>query len=229
MEPDTNPIELMLIEDQPIMSAALCQLLGGQPNLRIVGEAATHHDALELAQREQPDIILLDLLADECILDTIPDLLAAAQEARAMVLTHLADLALHRRAVARGALGLVLKEESSQVLLRAIEHVHAGGVWIEGSLLHSVLHDLSQHRQETSRTRAEVALIATITPRESEVLLLIGEGLDNKQIALRLRLSERTVHRHLSALFEKAGVADRLGLAIFAYRTGLSKPTRSAS
>ncbi|MDQ3812917.1 MAG: response regulator transcription factor [Armatimonadota bacterium] len=231
MQSTDHPIRVLLIEDQPIMSAALRQLLDSEDSLQVVGEAANGQDALDLAAREQPGIILLDLRTDEPILDFIPELLAVAQAARAIVLTGLPDLQLHRRAITQGALGLVLKEQPAQVLLQAIKRVHAGGVWIEGALLTSVLDELAQATQQMERpqTAAETALIAAITSRECEIIFLVCEGLKNKQIALRLRLSERTVHRHLSSIFHKLGVTDRLELTVFAYRTGLAQPTGAAA
>ena len=218
-----RPIQVLLIEDQPMISVALRQQLNSCSSLRVVSEAAPQ-DALALAERQQPDIILLDLLLPEGrILDCIPDLLAIAPGARAVVLTGLPDLALHRRALTQGALGLVHKEQPTEVLLHAIQQVHAGAVWIDCSLLASVLSELSPP-EKNEETEAETAMIASLTPREREIVLLIGEGLKNKAIADRLCLSERTVHHHLTSIFHKLGTADRLELMIFAQHHGLLKP-----
>jgi DNA-binding NarL/FixJ family response regulator len=197
-------------------------LLESQAGITVVGEAANRTDALATAVREQPDIILLDLaLGGESSLDCLPELLAVASEARVLILTGVCDPELHRRAVYLGAMGLVLKEKAATVLLQAIEKVHAGEVWLEGAMIASVLREMTQTR-ETRQTNPEAARIALLTEREREIVALVGQGLRNKQVAERLFISEVTVRHHLTAIFAKLRVADRLELVIYAYRHGLA-------
>jgi DNA-binding NarL/FixJ family response regulator len=118
-------------------------------------------------------------------------------------------------------MGLVLKEKAATVLLQAIEKVHAGEVWLEGAMIASVLREMTQTR-ETRQTNPEAARIALLTEREREIVALVGQGLRNKQVAERLFISEVTVRHHLTAIFAKLRVADRLELVIYAYRHGLA-------
>src|SRR5204863_7278946 len=150
---------------------------------------------------------------------------SAAATARVLTLTGVRDPELHRRAVRLGVMGVVVKEKAAEVLLQAIEKVHAGEVWLERAMITRVLREMTR-RDEPTQTDPEAAKTATLTAREREVIALIGEGLKNQQIARRLFISETTVRHHLTAIFAKPGVADRLELVIYAYRHGLAKPPR---
>jgi two-component system, NarL family, nitrate/nitrite response regulator NarL len=216
------PIRVLIVDDHVIVRAGLRMLLESQPDLLVVGEAGTCADALTLTTREQPDIILLDLdLSGEMSLASIPALLAAAPQARILILTGVRDLELHRQAVRLGALGLVFKDKATEVLLQAIAKVQAGEVWLEGTMIARVLGEITRARRAPAVDR-EGAKIATLTDREREVITLVGEGLRNKQIADRLGISETTVRHHLTAIFAKLEVTDRLELVIHAYRHGLA-------
>ena len=216
------PIRVLLIDDHAVVRTGLRMLLESQPGLSVVGEAGNRGEALTLAAQVRPDILLLDLdLGEENGLEFLPDLLAAAPEAHVLVLTGVQDPETHQRAIRLGAVGLVLKERAAGVLFRAIERVHAGEVWLDRSLLAKVLGEMTPNTPPASRN-PETAKIATLTPREREVVALVGEGLKNKQIADRLYVSETTVRHHLTSIFAKLGVADRLSLVVYAYRYGLA-------
>ncbi len=122
-----------------------------------------------------------------------------------------------------GAMGLVFKEKAAEVVIRAIERVHAGEVWFDRTLIGNVLTELSR-ASATKKLDPEATKITKLTEREREIAALIGEGLKNKQIANRLFISETTVRHHLTSVFDKLGVTDRLELIIYAYRHGLAKP-----
>jgi DNA-binding NarL/FixJ family response regulator len=217
-------IRVLIIDDHAVIRAGLRLLLENQPGITVVGEAANRTEALTVATNEQPDIILLDLdLGGESGLDCLRELLTAASGARVLVLTGVRDTDLHRRAVELGAMGLVLKDEAANVLLRAITRVCAGEVWFERAMIARVLSQLT-HPQQAQPLTPEEERIAALTKREREVITLVGEGLRNKQIAERLYISEATVRHHLTAIFAKLDVADRFELVIYAYRYGLAKP-----
>jgi DNA-binding NarL/FixJ family response regulator len=149
--------------------------------------------------------------------DFIPALFEAAPDSQIIVLTGSTDSQLHRRVVAQGAKGLLQKDCSPEVLMRAIECVYTGEVWIERTMMASVLAEIAQTGGSGAVSRPP-----TPTAREREVIVLLCEGLPNRQIAARLCISETTVRRHLTTIFSKLGVADRLELVIFAYRHGLA-------
>ena len=138
-----------------------------------------------------------------------------------IVLTGIRDPAEHRQAVRLGATGMVLKEQAVDTLVKAIERVHAGETWLDPALVANVLAERSRARGRDADP--EAARIAMLTERECEVIALIGEGLKNRQIAKRLSISETTVVHHLTSIFAKLGVANRLELVTYAYRHGLAE------
>ncbi len=221
---------VLLTGDNLVMREALFRLLSTQPHLEIVAEAASLQDTLALAVRHQPDIILLDfLLENHTGLDCIPRLREAGVQGHIIVFTIPLEPLESRRAVRLGAMGVVCQNQSVEVLLKAIESVHAGEVYLDCAVLADVLSELSHQAAAPSGCgRVEAALIASLTPRELEVFHLIGSGLKNKQIADRLCISERTLHKHLTSLYQKMQVVDRLELTIFAHRYGNAPPDSSA-
>jgi DNA-binding NarL/FixJ family response regulator len=220
------PIRIIVIDDHAIMREGLRLLIERRPGLVVVGEAANRAEALMLVAREQPDIILLDLsLRGENGLDFLPELLAAASATRVIVLTGLHDPELHQRAVRLGALGVVLKEQAGELLLKAIEKVQAGEAWLDRTMTAAVLTTLVRP-QAPEPVDPEALKVASLTAREREIITLIGEGFKNRQIASRLAISEATVNHHLTSIFAKLKVPSRLELVVYAYRQGLVKPTR---
>lgn len=226
--PATSHIRVLLVDDHELVRTGLRMLLEQHRRITVVGEAASHADVVAIAAREQPDIILLDLdLCGESSLDFLPELLASAKRARVIVVTGVRTSEEHYRAVHLGAMGLVRKEQASDVLIQAIERVYAGEVWLEPAMIARAITEMAGQRavgQEWSDP--EAVKIAKLTAREREVIALIGEGLYNKQIAVRLLISEATVSHHLTSIFAKLGLANRFDLVIYAYRHGLAEPPR---
>jgi len=215
-----SPIRILLVDDHALVRAALRLLIENHSGLQVVGEAANRGEALPNAAEKQPDVIVLDLhLGSGNTLDFLPELLTAAVTARVLVLTEVHDHETHQRAVELGAMGLVLKEQAADVLLRAIEKVHAGEVWLERTMVADVLNHLT--RRSPAPLGSDENKIATLTAREHEIIALLGEGLKNSQIAKRLFVSETTIRHHLTSIFNKLGVHDRLQLVIYAYRHSL--------
>lgn len=199
-------------------------LIENHKGMVVVGEAGNRIDALAIAAREKPQIILLDLdMGKESGLDFLRELLGATAGARVVMLTGVRDPEAHRRAVHLGAMGLVLKDKAAEVLIKAIEKVHAGEVWLDRSLTASVLYEMSQTDQ-TSRADPEAEKIKSLTSREREIVGLVCEGLKNKQIGERLFISEATVRNHLTSILSKLEVSDRFELALYSYRQHLAKP-----
>jgi two-component system, NarL family, nitrate/nitrite response regulator NarL len=216
-----HPIDILIIDDHALLSAGLRLMIESQRHMRVVGEATSRATALRAARDTAPDIILLDLdLGDDSGFDLLPELLNILPDTRVIVLTGLRDPEGQRRAVMLGAMGLVLKEKAIETVLKAIEKVHAGEVWLDRSMIASILRAQAVGAQENSTAAAR---IGTLTDRERDVIRLVGEGLKNKQIAERLVISEATVRHHLTSIFSKVGVTDRFELVIYAYRYGLAR------
>ena len=218
-------IRVLLVEDHAVIRMGLRLLIESRPGLVVVGEAADCAGALEIAVRERPDIVLLDLdLGAERGLDLLPALVTSPTNARVLILTGVRQAEEHRQAIRHGAMGLVLKEQAPEVLLKAIEKVHAGEVWLDRAMLANVLSELVLGKAMPAN--AEATRIATLTDREREVIALVGEGLKNKQIGDRLSITETTVRHHLTSIFDKLGVESRLEMVIFAHRHGIGKRPR---
>ena len=220
----TNAIRILLVDDHAVVRAGLRMIIQSREGMTIVGEAGNRDDALALAASEHPEIILLDLdLGGDSGMALIADLIAAACEARIIILTGLRDPESHRQAVLLGAMGIVKKEKAAEVLITAIERVHAGEAWLDPSLMAGVLTEMTRSSRGR-KTDPEKDKIAALTNREREVIALVGEGIKSKEIAGRLFISETTVRHHLTSIFDKLGVADRVELLIYAYRHGLASP-----
>lgn len=220
---DERTIRILLVDDHSVVRSGLRMLIQQRRGLEVVGMADTAASALELAAREQPDMIILDLDLDgESGLELIPQLQAAADQARVLVLTGIIDAQQHYQAVRMGAVGLVQKRQDVAVLLQAIERVAAGEAWLDPGMVANVLVDISRARS-AKREDPEVVKVATLTEREREVVVLIGEGLQNRSIAEQLSITETTVRHHLTSVFAKLGVSNRLELVIYAYRNHLAK------
>jgi len=198
-------------------------LIEQNPAMKVIGVAGNRSEALAVAASEQPNMIILDiLLGDEDGLTFLPELREAATNARVLVLTGLRSSESQRRAILAGAMGVVLKEHAAEVLIKAINKVHQGEVWLDRSMMGGVLDEMTQ----APEIDPEKAKIASLTDREREVMALIAEGLKNKQIGQRLFISETTVTHHLSSIFSKLDVSDRLELIVYAFRHGLAQLPR---
>ena len=222
--PQTKPVRILLVDDHAVMRVGLRMLIESDPDLEVVGEAGNGTEALARAADEQPDIILLDIdLGGDNGLDLLPELLKTASGARVIMLTGLRDPEVHARAVRLGAMGVVLKEQAIESVIEAIARVHSGQAWLDPALTARVLSGMGGGARPPKRD-PEAAKIAGLTQREREVIALLAEGLQNKDVSERLHITDNTVRRHLAAIFDKLGVETRLELVIYAFRHGLAKP-----
>jgi two-component system nitrate/nitrite response regulator NarL len=221
-----EPIRILIVDDHAIVRAGLRMLIDQNPAMEVVGVAGDRAEALALAASEQPNMIILDiLLGDDDGLSFLPQLREVATDSRVLVLTGLRSSESQRRAIIAGAMGVVLKEHAAEVLIKAINKVHQGEVWLDRSLMGSVLDAITQ----TPEVDPETERIASLTERERQVIALIAEGLKNKQIGERLFISETTVTHHLSSIFSKLEVSDRLELVIYAFSRNLVKVPQKGS
>jgi DNA-binding NarL/FixJ family response regulator len=219
-------IKVLLIDDHAMFRTGLRLAIESRPGIKVVAEAATSAEALAAAERESPDIILLDLdLGEESGFELLPELIASGHAGRVILLTGMRDPEAHRRAVRMGAVGLVLKDHAIETVLKAIEKVYAGEAWLDRMMIATILRERT-HPDVSNGRGAEAAKIATLTERERQVISLIGEGLKNREIADRMYISEATVRHHLTSIFNKLGVADRLELVIYAYQHHLAELPR---
>jgi two-component system, NarL family, nitrate/nitrite response regulator NarL len=219
-------VRIAVIEEQELYRQSLCLLLSQQSDLNVVGNAGSWSDALSLIQRERPDVVLLAVNpSNSADIDLLPQLFAASEETKVLVLSDSGDPELPPRAVRLGAAGVIFKNKPAEMLIKAIECVNAGEAWLDRTTTASLLRELSP-RNKTVKKDPEGKKIASLTQRELEVIKLVGQGLKNKQIAEKLFISDITVHHHLTSIYSKLEVADRLELLIYAYRNNLAELPR---
>ena len=212
-----RPITIMIIDDHVVIRSGLRMLIEHDQHMKVVAQAGSRTEALERAASTNPDVIILDLLlGDEDGLSFLPELCQASPNSRVLVLTGVQNPDAHRRAIRRGAMGIVLKEHAADKLLKAIMKVNEGEVWIERSMMGSMIQEFNK----PAMVDPEVSKIESLTDREREVIALIGEGLKNKQVGERLFISETTVKTHVTHILQKLNLRDRVQAVVFAYRTG---------
>jgi two-component system nitrate/nitrite response regulator NarL len=222
MEPAPIKIRILIIDDQLVVREGLRMLIENHPGTKVVAMASTRSEALEILTHEQCDLIILDLeLGGSNATSFIPQLREAAKNTRVLVLTGSRDSAIHQKAAQLGAMGVVLKEDAADLLLKAIEKVYKGEAWLDRVTLGNLLFQMSNQEKESVDPRAKK--ISSLTERERQVIGLIAEGLKNRQIAERLFISPTTVTHHLSSIYSKLGVSDRLELVIYAFANKLAK------
>jgi two-component system, NarL family, nitrate/nitrite response regulator NarL len=219
ISPSENSIRILLIDDHQSFLWGMVKLIESEsPTMKVIGTAADVSEALVIVQREQPHIILLDIdLHGESSLDSMP-LLRKLTDAFVLVLTGVRDPETHDRAILSGARGVVQKEESPEVILKAIKKVSQGEIWLDRATTAGVFSKLLDH--STDRATPEAAKIASLTSRKREIIdVIIGQGRStNKQIAGHLNMSEHTLRNHLSSIYSKLEVENRLELAMYAVK-----------
>ncbi len=217
-----SSVRLLIVNPHLLVCDGLRMVLDNAPGLKVVGVANNRADALKEAKSKSPDIVLLDLdSGGEIALSFLPELREEAEKSRVLVITSVKDPEVHRQAVRLGAMGVVLKQYAADVLIKAIRKVHAGEIWLDRSAMGSLLREMAH--QESNDTDSDESRIRNLTAREFQVIALISEGLKNRQIAERLFISETTVTHHLSSIFSKLRVSDRLELVIYAFGHHLTK------
>lgn len=209
---------VLIVDDHAMLRSGLRLLIGGQPDLEVVGEAGDVEEALRLAGALHPDVVTLDLgLPGGSGLSALGALRAAAPEARVLVLTMHEDPALVRSALAAGASGYLVKSAADTALIAAIRAVERGRGFVEVPSREALEGLLSP----ASVSRGGPAPISTLSAREREVLVLLAQGHTNQAIARRLGISVKTVESYRARLLQKLGLRSRADLTRLAIELGL--------
>jgi len=215
-------IRILLVDDHKTMLWGLERLIDSEaPALCLVGSAADGVEAARLCAELTPDIVLLDLdLKGASSLDILPALVANGTT-RVVILSANRDQATLTQAVRLGARGVVSKEAPTDDVLLAIRKVHDGDLWLDQSLMRALLGQLVA---PAAPANPEAPRIATLTARERDVIgmLVKGKGALNKDLAEQAFISERTLRNHLTTIYQKLGVANRLELYVYATNHDLS-------
>ncbi|OIO88128.1 MAG: DNA-binding response regulator [Anaerolineae bacterium CG2_30_58_95] len=208
---------ILLADDHAVLRAGLRLLLENQPDFEVTGEAASGLEALELAEKLQPDLILLDLTMPGLNgLDALPVLRKSAPDARILILTMHDDPQYLRQALKNGASGYVLKKAADTELLSAVRAVLRGEVYVHPSMTRVLLDDML-----TDAPAAPADAWESLSEREQAVLKLVALGYTGAEIAGQLNLSVKTVETYRARGMEKLGLPNRAALVRFALKKGL--------
>ncbi|RAM37076.1 response regulator [Arthrobacter globiformis] len=216
-------IRILLADDQTLIRAGFRALLNAEPDMDVVAECGTGRDAVRLAARERPDVVLMDIRMPEMDgLEATRKIMADLGLAgtRIIILTTFELDEYIAEAVRAGAAGFLVKDTEPEELLRAVRVVHDGDALLSPSVTRRIMAQLALH----SRVTAAPASLANITEREREVLRLVGEGLNNAEIAERLVITPLTAKTHVSRIMTKLLIRDRAQLVVLAYESGLVRP-----
>src|SRR5215813_8602680 len=208
-----DEIAILIADDHPIFRDGLRGLIESERGFILAGEAVDGEQALALTRKLKPDVLLLDLAMPKLSgLEVVRQLAQPPITTRIMLLTAAIDDAQITEALRLGARGVVLKDTATQLLVKSIRCVVAGEFWVGRGNVQGLVQALQM--AQTMQPDDPVKKFA-LTAREVEVLTAIVEGYSNKEIAKRFSISEQTVKHHLSSIFTKVGVSNRLELALF--------------
>jgi len=216
----SKPVNVLIAEDHAIVRQGLCGLLKTDGHFKIVGEARTGREAVDLAATLRPDVILMDIAMPVLNgVEATRQILAVNPAARVIILSAHSDDVYVERTTKAGAVGFLVKQSSAEMLTKAIAEVAAGKTYFC-----PVVAKRMQHYQAKTRDRnglPKESRASRLTPRESEVLQLVAEGSANKQVAAALGISLKTVEKHRQHLMDKLNIHDTAGLTRYAISTGV--------
>ncbi|MES4908143.1 MULTISPECIES: response regulator transcription factor [unclassified Streptomyces] len=218
-------IRLLIVDDQELIRTGFRLFLQTQNDLEVVGEAGDGHEALKQAAALRPDVVLMDIRMPRMDgVEATSRLTASGTSPRVLILTTYDLDAYVFGALRAGASGFLLKDASRDRLLEAIRVVHAGEALLSPSITRRLIED---YATRTEPLRPPTKLLAALTPRERETLLLVARGLSNPEIAAHLVVTEATVKSHIGSMFAKLHLRDRAQAVVFAYENGLVLPGSS--
>jgi DNA-binding NarL/FixJ family response regulator len=202
------PIRVMVVDDHAVVREGLSKLLGAVPDIDVVAAASGGEDVAAVVQSAVPDVILMDLsMPDVDGIEATRRALAVRPEARVVMLTTFSEPEQVNAALDAGAVGYVLKDAAPEEIVQAVRAAGRGEAPFSPRAASALLQRRAQKRPGDG-----------LTPRERQVLELVGQGLANKQISRKLGIKEKTVKAHLTNVFQRIGVSDRTSAALWATR-----------
>lgn len=210
---------LVIVDDHTLFREGLRTMLETEEDIEVVADVDNAEDIVELVWQTRPDLLLLDIrMPQGSGLDAIPAVLKISPSTQVLVLTASDDREDHVRAFRLGAKGVVLKDSARQTLMQAIRAVCTGQLWMDPRMSDALASELTRFEGETPGVRHDSGL----TERELEIVRLVSSGYKNKEVGATLMISERTVKTHLTNIFQKLGVRDRVGLVMYALKHNLN-------
>ena len=212
----SNPIRVLVVDDHPVVRRGIKSLLAEENDIDVVGEATNGKEAIQQVDQLHPDVILMDLVMPEMNgVEAIQRITASSPEARILVMTSFAADDKVFPSIKAGALGYLLKDSDPEDLVRMIHQVYRGELSIHPAIARKVI-------QELNRPPEEPLTPDPLTQREVEILQLLAQGVENKEIARRLVLREATVRTHVSNILSKLHLANRVQVTLYALRKGIA-------
>jgi len=212
----SNPIRVLVVDDHPVVRRGIKSLLAEENDIDVVGEATNGKEAIQQVDQLHPDVILMDLVMPEMNgVEAIQGITASSPEARILVMTSFAADDKVFPSIKAGALGYLLKDSDPEDLVRMIHQVYRGELSIHPAIARKVI-------QELNRPPEEPLTPDPLTQREVEILQLLAQGVENKEIARRLVLREATVRTHVSNILSKLHLANRVQVTLYALRKGIA-------
>jgi DNA-binding NarL/FixJ family response regulator len=206
-------IRIAIADDHPIFRDGLRKLLALEEDFQVVAEARDGKEVLDILQRDEPDILLLDLKMPGLDgLSTLQRLQAQKTKTRVIVLTASDNEDEYVQAMKFGTSGIVLKQTATELLIKSIRKVYSGEIWLDSRTTAAVMRQFASPADSAAKDRER----SPLSQREREIVVLVAQGFKNKEIAERMFISEQTVKNHLHNIFDKLGVSDRLELALYA-------------
>jgi DNA-binding NarL/FixJ family response regulator len=224
-EPRTTSI--LLVDDQPMLRMGYRMIFDAQPDLRVVGEAANGLEAIEQTAKLRPDVVLMDVrMPDLDGVQATERIVASGSASKIIILTTF-DLDEYAYGALRaGASGFLLKDAAAPDMLSAIRAVATGDAVVAPTVTRRLLSQFAHRLPDPEKRPDEIDdRVESLTPRERELLVEVARGLSNAEIAERLVLSEATVKTHVGRILGKLGLRDRVQIVVFAYETGLVRPS----
>ncbi|HEY7485401.1 MAG TPA: response regulator transcription factor [Streptosporangiaceae bacterium] len=215
-------IRVLIVDDQTIVRAGFAALLSAQEDIVVVAEAGDGREAVRLADRHRPDLVLMDIrMPDMDGIEATRRIIAARPDIRVLVLTTFDVDEYVYEALGVGASGFLLKDATADDLVSAVRVVARGDALLAPQVTGRLIREFTRQRRATPQPPTE---LTSLTARETEVLVLIAGGLSNGEIAARLVVSEHTVKTHVARVFTKLGLRDRAQAVMLAYESGLVIP-----
>jgi two-component system, NarL family, nitrate/nitrite response regulator NarL len=219
-------VRIVLADDHQLFREAVRVLLDDEPDFEVVGEAGSGEEAVALTLRHEPDILLLDVaMPDRNGLTVLEQIAAASKATRIILVTGAIDEGELLRALQLGARGVVLKEAGATELLNSIRLVHSGEYFVGRERMSDLITALRGRAADSNTSAQHQVPDFGLTPRERQIVSAVVNACQNKEIAERFAISEKTVKHHLTHIFTKVGVSSRLELAMFALQHRLDSTT----
>lgn len=213
-------IQVLIADDQELVRTGFRLILQSEPDLEVVGEAATGREAVEMAVALRPDVVLMDIrMPDLDGIEATRQLTSAGSKSRVLILTTFDLDEYVFDALRAGAGGFLLKDAAAHQLATGVRMAAAGDALLAPSITRRLIEQFAVARPTPPPQMSD------LTPRETEIFLLVAKGMSNAEIANELIIGENTVKTHVTRLLIKLGVRDRIQAVVLAYEAGLVTPT----